>query len=345
IHYSDQYTNSSGYDDITVSNKSEQYLKIIREHLQKRNVDAKPEEMEKIIGLFNAINGEWLLKMISAKEGLSGEGRYFTKEKLSILSSIKMMLAQFSDPKITWIPISLEEILRVSGGAGLSQKDGLLSAKNLGFEERPTCDDLLMVGIQSCVNEDWKPFVKVFLHPVEVKIGYNESHVIEKAVKQVNSTWEGLHSVWNPEGSETVEAKLSRNFFMQLILINAEKMALNGVFPSQDWNLVIEALREDLLNERYVISTELDPYLGKGTVVSFKNNAIQIKSIMQEDVQVIEAPMRYGDQFLIRSVEDLEKDSDLRDGCQFLSTNQEVQSVLTQHAEGKTQTSDDVIEG
>ncbi|MCF0259894.1 MAG: DUF87 domain-containing protein, partial [Erysipelotrichaceae bacterium] len=345
IHYSDQYTNSSGYDDITVSSKSEQYLKIIREHLQKRNVDAKPEEMEKIIGLFNAINGEWLLKMISAKEGSRGESGYFSKEKLSILSSIKMMLALYSDPKITWIPVSLEEILRVSGGAGLSQKDGLLSAKNLGFEERPTCDDLLMVGVQKCADGEGKPVVKVFLHPVEVKIGFNESSIIDKAVSQVNSAWEGLHNVWNEEEPDTVESKLSRNFFMQLILVNAEKMALNEIFPSQDWMRVIEDLREDLLNERYVISKDLDPYLGKGTVVSFKNNAIQIKSSVQEDVQVIEAPMRYGDQFLIRSVEDLEKDSDLRDGCQFLSTYQEVQSVLTQHAEGKTQTSDDVIEG
>lgn len=52
---------------------------------------------------------------------------------------------------IIWIPISLEEILRVSGSVGLAQKGSIFSAKNLGFEQGATSDDLLLVGI---LNEE-----------------------------------------------------------------------------------------------------------------------------------------------------------------------------------------------
>ena len=68
IHYSDQYTSSSGYDAITVTHKSKQYSKVIQEYLKEKGISAELEDVAKIINLFNAINGDWLLRLVSSKK-------------------------------------------------------------------------------------------------------------------------------------------------------------------------------------------------------------------------------------------------------------------------------------
>lgn len=101
-----------------------------------------------------------MLRLITAKKLTGAADSYFSREKMSILSAIKVCMAYYSHPDIVWIPVSLEEMLRVSGGAGLSQKEGLLSAKNLGFEQRPTSDDVLLVGIEGPADQ-----IKIYIHP------------------------------------------------------------------------------------------------------------------------------------------------------------------------------------
>ena len=49
------------YDDITVTQKSDQYNEIIFDQLQKKGVTADAENINEIISLFNAINGGWML--------------------------------------------------------------------------------------------------------------------------------------------------------------------------------------------------------------------------------------------------------------------------------------------
>ena len=121
IHYSDQYTSSSGYDAITVTHKSKQYSKVIQEYLKEKGVSAELEDVAKIINLFNAINGDWLLRLVSSKKMIgANKESTFSREKISIVAAIKFMLAFLRHPDIVWVPISLEEMLRVSGGAGLS---------------------------------------------------------------------------------------------------------------------------------------------------------------------------------------------------------------------------------
>ena len=57
IHYSDQYSNTSNYDAITVSNKTKQYADIVQEFLDKNGVENNGEEDTlKVINFFNAIN-------------------------------------------------------------------------------------------------------------------------------------------------------------------------------------------------------------------------------------------------------------------------------------------------
>lgn len=305
IHYSDQYTSASGYDDITVTQKSDQYNQIIFEQLQKKGVTADSKNITEIINLFNAINGSWMLRLIATKKQTGAADSYFSREKMSILSAIKLCMAYYTHPDIVWIPISLEEMLRVSGGAGLSQKEGLLSAKNLGFEQRATSDDILLVGIQG-PNDD----IKVYLHPIEVKIGQNPSGVITKAKMQVQNTYDGLwQSLWPENGRDDLERKLSRNFFMQLILVCCEKMKLYQIYPEEDWDLVISTFRENLLNENYKFSKEMDQYIGKGTVVSFEADALcKTGEIDADGVCLLEMPEKLGSDYMVLPPQKIEED-------------------------------------
>ena len=91
IHYSDQYSSSTKYDTITVTSKSKQYKNVMEEFLGKKLKDEdknliRDEKLEDVIKLFNSINGEWLLKIISTYGNTD-------REKISIISAIKYMLA------------------------------------------------------------------------------------------------------------------------------------------------------------------------------------------------------------------------------------------------------------
>lgn len=308
IHYSDQYTSASGYDDITVTQKSTQYNEIISDQLQKKGVDASRTNTNEIINLFNAINGSWMLRLITAKKQFGAADSYFSREKMSILAAIKLCMTYYKHPDIIWIPISLEEMLRVSGGAGLSQKDGILSAKNLGFEQRATSDDILFVGIEG-PNDN----IKIHLHPVEVKIGQNAPSVLTKAKAQVKNTYHGLWSTLYPEDKfNSLERKLSRSFFMQLTLVCCEKLKLYNIDPSENWNLVLDDFRQNLLNENYTVTHNLDQYIGKGTVVSFSAETQNKTGAFDPDnICLLELPEPLGAAYMISSADDIEKELEL----------------------------------
>ena len=106
IHYSDQYTSSDSYDAITVTNKSDQYKQVIKGYITEK-VQLSNEKIERMIRSFNSINGEWLLRIIGSKG-------FYAREKISLISAMKFLESYFYHPNITWIPISLEEILRVA---------------------------------------------------------------------------------------------------------------------------------------------------------------------------------------------------------------------------------------
>ncbi len=301
IHYGDQNSSASGYNAITVTRKSEQYENIIAQELKKNGIIATPKSAKKIIDLFNAINGRWLLRLISSKKALESN---FSREKMSIISAIKFAMAYYSHQDIIWIPLSLEEILRVSGNTGLTQ-DGLLSAKSLGFEQGATCDDLLFVGIEHGTGA-----LKVHIHPIEVKIGNNANTVIEKAQKQLSNTYRGFMDALWPQGDEchSVERKVVRNFVIQLAILSCEKMKLYGIYPEENWNLILEQYRQDLLNENYTISEDLNKYIGIGTVVSFKQGEMLISGNRNDDQEIvlIHMPEQEGYNYLVKSVSDIE---------------------------------------
>lgn len=304
IHYSDQYTSSSGYDAITVTHKSKQYSKVIQEYLKEKGISAELEDVAKIINLFNAINGDWLLRLVSSKKviGASKEST-FSREKISIVAAIKFMLAFLKHPDIVWVPISLEEMLRVSGGAGLSSTDGILSHKNLGFEKGPTSDDLLFIGLNHVSDQ-----IKIYLYPTEVKTGINANDVIKKAFQQVSATATGLQKAMNPEKNiaSTIMYKVNRNFLMQLLVTSCKKMKVYHVDDSQNWEIILDKFRLALLNEDYVMSTDIQEILGRGSVLSFRQSVVSRKTSFKEDtINFIEMPEKDEFNLILSSVDEI----------------------------------------
>lgn len=304
IHYSDQYTSSSGYDAITVTHKSQQYSMVIQEYLKGKGVDANADDVHTIINLFNAINGDWLLRLVSSKRG--NKESTFSREKISIVAAIKFMLAFLKHDDIIWIPVSLEEMLRVSGGAGLSKDQGVLSAKNLGFEKGPTSDDLLFIGLDRSAE-----IPKIYLYPTEVKTGNNDASVIKKAFEQASSTADGLHKAFYPsdESKNTILYRVNRNFLMQMLVNSAKKMQVYHVDDSQDWALILDLYREALLNEEYEMSNNIQELLGKGAVLSFRKGLVERRTSFKDNaINFIEMPEQDEFGLILKTVVDITND-------------------------------------
>ena len=262
--------------------------------------------------MFNAVNGDWLLRLLSSKS-------HFPKEKISILSAIKLALAEFKKDNIIWVPISLEEVLRVSGGAGLKQSEGFFSAKNLGFDNGVTSDDLLLVGIETINNE-----VFVHYYPVEVKIGENNSTYIQKGIEQAKRTKKIFNETLLPDenGDLTSTQKVYRNFLMQLVITSAEKLNLYNVCDEENWIQVIDSdLRRKLLNEEYEISSSFDNSIGKAAVISFKKGVTFNDIRLEDEVMVIEMSEEDGINFITKSVKEIRE---IVDGVDVVGTESTV---------------------
>ena len=314
IHYSDQYTSSSGYDAITVTRKSQQYSMVINEYLKSKGVNAEEDDIRRIINLFNAVNGDWLLRLVSSKRG--NKESTFSREKISIVAAIKFMLAFLKHKDIVWVPISMEEMLRVSGGAGLSKDEGVLSAKNLGFEKGPTSDDLLFIGLDKSND-----IPKIYLYPVEVKTGNNEIDVIKKAFEQVSATAEGVHNAFNPGGGlmDSILYKVNRNFLMQLLVTSCKKMQVYHVDDSQDWDEILDIYREKVLNEGYSMSENIKEVLGSGAVLSFRKGLISRKTSIKENaINLIEMPELDEFGLILKNVSEIYSDIHLNKDSDFI---------------------------
>lgn len=263
IHYSDQYTPSSGYDSITVTKKTKQYREVIKSFLKDKNVLVKDknELITRVINCFNAVNGDWLLKIISC----NGQE---DREKLSIISAIKLSLSYFYNRNIIWVPISLEEILRVSKGCGLSSRDGLFSVKNLKGEGAYS-DDLLLVGIERNTDKS----IDVHYYPIEVKIGQVRGDTTKKAKIQAYKTRNHIEKHVSKDVEDKLQNKIFRDFLIKLVLVSIEKFKLYNVWEEQKWDEIIESdVRAKLLNDDYTISNRLDEIIGRGAIFTFKSD-------------------------------------------------------------------------
>lgn len=278
VHYSDQHSSSNRYDAITVTDKSNQYFNVIHDFLKSQKVTVSDENIEDVIRLFNTFNGEWLLRAV--------QGRAHDKrEKMSVVSAIKQALLYFENPDVLWVPISMEEIVRVAGSVKLSKKAGIFSGKTIG--RRGNCsDDLLMMGL-----EQTKDGLKIHMYPVEVKIGLNDSSVIEKGISQVKELKNRLNEQLIEQN--TFDAMFLRNYFTRLFINNAAKMRNNKVWPEKNYNLTPEVINE-LLNDKFEIVNTLRADYGHGLVISFKKGArLKVKE-RRHGVIVLEFPEQSG---------------------------------------------------
>ena len=297
IHYSDQYNmTSSGYDAITVTKKSKQYQNAIARYLEKNGVDDVQLHSKRIINMFNALNGDWLLRMLSYKS-------HFPVEKLSILSAMKLAVKRYSLENVIWVPVSLEEIFRVSGSVGLAQNESIFSAKNLGFDGQ-TSDDLLLVGILDGEK------VRVTFYPIEVKIGKVEADYLEKGIKQALKTRQIFDEIIQSGAckGKNIKTRLYRNFFMQQVLVNAEKMMLYEVGEDNSaWELIGRSdLRRKLLNEEYEVVDSLIPKMGKAGVISFREDCSAEREIRNQEVLIVEKTKKEGVNLLATAMEEIQ---------------------------------------
>lgn len=291
IHYSDQYSSSSRYDAITVTNKSNQYYAVIKEFLKQKEVEGSDQNVLETIRAFNTFNGEWLLRIIGSK----GQ---FDREKLSIISAIKFSVSYFDHPDITWIPVSLEEILRVAGAVSLNKSEGVFTAKNLGVKGSHS-DDLLLLGLENKEGE-----LALHFYPVEVKIGFNRGDVLDKARKQVEKTKKLFVDTLVGEEGKEFTARFYRNFFVQLLISNAAKLEQNGFWKGKNYKLS-DDVKEKLLKDDFEISERLHIYIGDGAIISFQKNTHHRSAFLDENVLLLNLNEIDGYEGLVKPVQEM----------------------------------------
>ena len=255
IHYTDQYTINAKYDSITVTKQTKQYDNMLSCYSDSYIIDPhlKDQFRQKMMNYFNSLNGDWLLSMINKTD-------VQVREKLSIVSACIMMRKFLSrNEDVLWIPISLEEILRVTGNIGLEQ-DSLFSKKTLGVKGQMS-DDLLMVGVEK-VNDD----IVLYFYPVEVKASTGSSFV-HTASEQVLSTYKVLKDTLLVNGGFVND--VYRTFFASQVLTNTDKLWANGLISEEEF-LFINDCRFRLLNMDFTISKNMKcKEMGCAATVSF----------------------------------------------------------------------------
>ncbi|WP_404448094.1 DNA phosphorothioation-dependent restriction protein DptH [Sutcliffiella horikoshii] len=292
IHYSDQYSSSSRFDAITVTDKSDQYFAVIKEFLAQKDVQGTDENVRNTIKAFNTFNGEWLLRIIGSKG-------HFDREKLSIISAIKYSVSYLDHKDILWIPISLEEVLRVAGAVSLSKSEGVFTAKNLRVKGSHS-DDLLLIGL-----EEKEGNVSLHFYPVEVKIGLNKGTVIEKAKEQVRKTRELIYSALTGENEHTFSGKFYRNFFAQLLISSAQKIRHSELWNEKGYELSDQVV-EVLLKDKFNVSDELRTYIGDGAILSFQKDAFHRSAHLDdENILLVNLTERDGYEGLVSSLDSM----------------------------------------
>lgn len=291
IHYSDQ-TSSLNYESITVTNKIKEYEYILSEYLRKVHPEYKPDNINNIIRSFNILNGEWLLRIIGHKKAQDNSVR----EKLSIISAYKNVMSLLDNNQIVWIPISLEEILRVSRLQGIDQTSDLFSARELGYKG-VTSDDLLFIGV-----EETDSVFKVHLLPAEVKIGLNSRQVSNKAQTQLSTTFKIMKEQLIDDTDNIAAQKFYRFFFLNLYFSNLEKFIKNGLVSETKYTNLLDK-KSRVLNSNNKFTSEMNDYYYSGISVLFTTNNYIRKINRRPNEPILELQLNEHDGYI-----DAEKD-------------------------------------
>lgn len=260
IHYPDKNVSSAGYTSITVTQKSTQYFDVIRDIMHRElplysgNMDIK-----RVICDFNAYSGEWLMHFINQKQ---------LEEKVSLVAAINFCRTYFEKTytDYTWVPIALDEILRVTGSIGGTLTNVLFSKKvliNRGIidNQNATSDDLMMAGIK--LADDG---VHITYIPIEVKHGKCGHDIRVHAHQQVINTADLIIKSFSDQSSDirqNIDKKIYRNYMIQHVIANIEKMIAYKIVDENAYkNLVDSKIRIALMNDLYKLDLqpEMDKY-------------------------------------------------------------------------------------
>lgn len=276
VHYTDQYTINAKYDSITVTKHVDQYENMLRKSYERYALSEERFQHfnETMMNYFNCLNGSWMLDIVKKSEDQ-------IREKMSIVAaSIAMLRFMSRNKNVYWIPVSLEEILRVTGSIGLPQ-DYIFTKKSLGAKGAMS-DDLLMIGLDATNETD----IQLYLYPVEVKFSKNSS-MAGKAGKQVSQTFLQLKE--HLFGDANFTKNIYRTFFASQFLTNAEKLNANKLLSDDEYK-EIEQFRFELLNLKYTLKEKLPvKEMSSAAIVSFFSHATHsISTSLVDNVPVCE---------------------------------------------------------
>lgn len=276
IHYSDNYTNSANYDAITVTEESELYKKVLE------------QDQGGIIEEFNAFNGEWLLKMITANDN-------DRKEKKGIIGAYKFVNCLLQNSDITWVPLSVAEMIRVAGNIGLKMSDSDFSRNINGYKSGLISDDVLFVGFK---NDS------MILLPLEVKTGKKQTH--SKGVAQAKELKRYLTE--DILGNDSLANHLYRGLFIRQILMQIDKYKLYHLYERGYFDELLDR-REWWLQGNYKIEGIVD--YPDGFLVSHVENDTFFEPTfeLKEDILKIQLPISYLNKFIKTPLNELFSDT------------------------------------
>ena len=280
IHYSDNFTNSANYDAITVTKRRDLYDQVLSQGIKG------------LIDEFNAFNGEWLLKMITSNDN-------DRKEKKSIIGAYKYVNCLLHQSDITWVPMSVAEMLRVAGNIGLKMSDSDFSRYSQNIKSGAISDDVLFVGFKGS---------NMYLLPLEVKIGKKRTH--GKGIQQAKELKRYL--VENLFGRDDLAGHLYRGLFIRQVLMQVDKFELYKVYEG-DYFTELQNNREWWLQGDYQIA-DVENY-PQGFMMAFFENADFAKEefMLEDNILQIILPSANLNRFISTPLQDLFKNIKVED--------------------------------
>ncbi len=325
IHYPDKNITASGYSSITVTKKSQQYIDVITAYLKSRLTQYRKEmDIKGVIKNYNAYSGEWLMTFV--KNNL-----LMVDEKISLVSAIRFCREYFTClmPEYTWVPLGLDEILRVTGSIGGILTNCLFSKNALierGIVEKSSenSDDILMAGIKIVDSQIFVTYI-----PVEVKHGQVNAETKKKAHSQATNTSILLYQTFadrvDDEEIRRVDKTIYRNYMMQHVISNIEKMVSYGIVATDKEKyekLIDSPVRVMLLNDKYNLEMNLDGEKYAFYFMEGRNNLSHQKCVSDNVVEIM-APLKgmfeylIDDEILLNAVKSLAEMELLADISQY----------------------------
>ena len=275
VHYTDQNTINAKYDTFTVTKHIELYENMLHQSYQYYGLNKEKFDYfkKRMMKYFNCLNGRWLLNIVNKQE-------YQIREKMSLVATtIALMRFMKRNKKVIWIPISLDEIVRVSGSIGLPQEH-IFTKKNLNIEGELS-DDLLMIGLDYSSEQN----IKLYFYPIEVKVSHSISNAVSDGLSQIIKFCCQLRK--NLYGESEFTKNVFKTFFATQFLANAEKLNANCLIESEIYE-IIEKYRYDLLNVNYSLGDTLPvASMGHaGLVIFATNNSREINTYLEDDIAI-----------------------------------------------------------